>query len=67
MGPKTETYTFSQIKELLQMHEKTLLIALFDVLNEENSKIKKEFTDLRESVQYHSDNVDEVNKKAKEH
>ena len=43
------------------------LIALFDVLNEENSKIKKEFTDLRESVQYHSDNVDEVNKKGKEH
>ena len=34
-----------------------------DILKEENSKIKKELTDLRESVQYHSDNVDEVNKK----
>ena len=28
-----------------------------------NSKIKKELTDLRESVQYHSDNIDEVNKR----
>ena len=27
MGPKAETYTFSQIKELLQMHENTLLNA----------------------------------------
>ena len=34
-----------------------------DILKEENSKIKKELTDLIESVQYHSDNVDEVNKK----
>lgn len=28
-----------------------------------NFKIKKELTDLRESVQYHTDNIDEVNKK----
>ena len=34
-----------------------------DILNEENSKIKKELVDLRESVQYHSGNGDEVNKK----
>ena len=34
-----------------------------DILKEQNPKIKKELTDLRESVQYHSDNVDEVNKK----
>ena len=34
-----------------------------DILNEENSKIKKEMVDLRESVQYHSGNGDEVNKK----
>ena len=34
-----------------------------DILREKNSKIKKELTDLRESVQYHSDSVDEVNKK----
>ena len=33
------------------------------ILKEENSEIKKELIDLRESVQYHSDNVDEVNKK----
>ena len=25
MGPKAETYTFNQVKQLLQMHENTLL------------------------------------------
>ena len=55
------------------MHENTLLNVFnntidrldkkIDILKEENSKIKKELTDLRESVQCHSDNVDEVNKK----
>ena len=55
------------------MHENTLLNVFnnaidrldkkIDILKEENSKIKKELTDLRESVQYHSDNGDEVNKK----
>ena len=29
----------------------------------ENSKIKKDLTYVKESVQYHRDNVDEVNKK----
>ena len=33
------------------------------MLKGENSKIKKELTDLKESIAYHSDNVDEVNKK----
>ena len=56
--PKAETYTFNQVKELLQMHENTLLNVFnstidrldkkIDILKEENSKIKK---DLRESVQ----------------
>ena len=55
------------------MHENTLLNVFnstidrldkkIDISKEENSKIKKELTDLRESVQYHSDNVDEDNKK----
>ena len=55
------------------MHETTLLNMFnstidrldkkIDILNEENSKIKKELVDLRESVQYHSGNGDEVNKK----
>ena len=73
MGPNAETYTFNQVKELLQIHENTLLNVLNStidkldkknfVLKEENSKIQKEFTYLRESVQYHSDNVDKVNKK----
>ena len=74
MDPKAETSTFNQVKELLQMHENTLL-NVFKVTTlligwtrklrkiEENSKIKKELIDLRESVQYHIDNVDEVNKK----
>ena len=69
IGPKAETYTFNQVKELLQMHENTLLNVFnstidrldkkIDILKEENSKIKKELIDLRESVQHHSDNVDE--------
>ena len=73
MGPKAETYVFSQVKELLQMHENTLLNVFsstidrldkkIHILKEENSKINKELTDLRKSVQYHSDNVDEVKKK----
>ena len=46
MDLKAETYTFNQVKELLQMHENTLLNVLnrtihrldkkFDILNEEN-------------------------------
>ena len=73
MGPKAETYTFNQVKELLWMHENTLLNVFnstidrldmnIDILKEGKSKIKKELADLRECVQYHSDNVDEVNKK----
>ena len=76
MGPKAETYTFNHVKQLLQMHENTLLNVFnsaidrldkkIDILKEENSKIKKELTDLTESVQYHSDNVDEVTKKLKD-
>ena len=73
MGPKAETYAFNQVKELLRMHENTLLNVFnstidrldmnIDILKEGKSKIKKELADLRESAQYHSDNVDEVNKK----
>ena len=39
------------------------LVKKIDILKEENSKIKNELTDFRKSVQYHSDSVDEVNKK----
>ena len=34
-----------------------------DILKEQNPKIKKELTDLKESVQYQSDSVDKVNNK----
>ena len=34
-----------------------------DIVKEENSKIKKELTGLKKSIQYHSGTVDEVNKK----
>ena len=34
-----------------------------DILKEQNPKNKKELTDLMESVQYQSDNVDKVNNK----
>ena len=51
MCPEAETYTFIQVKELLQMHENTLLNVFngtidklhkkIDILKEENSEIKK--------------------------
>ena len=73
MGPNVKIYTFNQVKELPQMRENTLLnmfnstIDKLDkqihILKEENLKIKEELTDLRESVQYDSASVDEVNKK----
>ena len=69
MGVKAETYTFSQVKELLQIHENMLLNVFnnttdkmnkkIDILKKKDSKIMKELTDLRESVQYYSDNVEE--------
>ena len=34
-----------------------------DILKEQNPKIKKELTDLKESVQYQSDSVDKINNK----
>ena len=59
MGPKAETYTFNQVKELLQMHENMLLNVFnstidrldkkIDILNEENSKIKKKLMKLIKS------------------
>ena len=73
MGLKAENYSFNQVKVLLQRHENRLLNVLNstidrldkknDILKEGKSKIKKELTDLEESVQYHIDNVNEVNKK----
>ena len=55
VGPKAETYTFNQVKELLQMHENTALNVFNspidrldkknDILNEGNSKINKEVTE----------------------
>ena len=70
MGPKA---AFSQVKELLQMHENTLLNMFnssidrldkkINILKEDNSTIKQKLADFRESVQYHSYNVDEINKK----
>ena len=55
------------------MHENTLLNMFnstidkldknIDILKEQNPKNKKELTDLMESVQYQSDNVDKVNNK----
>ena len=69
IGPKA---AFRQVTELLQMHENKLLNVFnstidrldkeIDILKEGKSKIKKNMVDFRESVQYHSYNVDEVNK-----
>ena len=73
MAQKAEIYTFNQVKQLVHMHENMLLNVFnstidssdkkIDMLKEENSKIKKELIDLRESVLYHDDNIHEFNKK----
>ena len=73
MAQKAEIYTFNQVKQLVHMYEYMLLNVFnstidssdkkIDMLKEENSKIKKELIDLRESVLYHDDNIHEFNKK----
>ena len=73
MGLKAESYSFNQVKVLLQIYENRLLNVLNstidrldkknDILKEGKSKIEKELKDLEDSVQYHIDNVNEVNKK----
>ena len=44
MGPKAETYTFSQGKELLQMHENMLL----NVFNNTIDRLDKKINILKE-------------------
>ena len=73
MVPKSETYVFSQVNELRQIHENILLnvfnsiidrlVKKSDIIKKEISKIKKELKDLKGSFQYHSDNIDLVNEK----
>ena len=38
MGPKAETYTFNQVKELLQMHENMQLNVFDSPINRLNKK-----------------------------
>ena len=38
------------------------LVKKIDILKEENWKIKRELTDLKENVQYNSDNIYEIKK-----
>ena len=44
MGPKAETYTFIQVKELLQMHENALL----NVFNSTIDRLDKKIDILKE-------------------
>ena len=49
MGPKAETYTFIQVKELLQIHENTLLNVLnstIDRLDKKNFVLKEEISKI---------------------
>ena len=80
MGPKSESFTIDQVKDILSMHEKTL-IAFFngtverlenkiDKVVKENIELKNEVNDLKTSIQFHSDLVEdkvkEVNAKLAE-
>ena len=54
MGPKAETYTFNQGKELLQMHENTLLNifnSTIDGLDKKIDILKKEPQKSRKNCQ----------------
>ena len=79
MGSKTN-FTPAQVKEILDAHENTLmkffnaavekLERKIDTLSCENAVLKKEMVDLKTSMQFHSDRIDEklaeVDNKVKE-
>ena len=68
MGSKSN-FSAAQIKEILDAHENTLmkffntaierLERKVDNLTTENTVLKKEMADLKSSVQFHSDAIDE--------
>ena len=76
MGPKPEVFTFVQVRELVKMHEETLMNffngaidrmdAKVSKLIEENTILKKEMSDLKVSMQFHSDLVEEKTKQVEE-
>ena len=76
MGPKVESFTFAQVRELMKSHEETI-IKFFNgaiermekkifTLVEENVLVKKELEDMKISMQYHSDMVEAKTKKVEE-
>ena len=72
MPPKVETFSFTQVRELMKLHEETIMNFFngaiermekkITTLVEENVLVKKELADLKESVQFHSDMVEEKTK-----
>lgn len=65
MPPKSDTFTFNQVKEVMEKHEETIL-KFFNAtvdrlekkisnLTEENILIKKEMKDLKESLEFQGD------------
>ena len=61
MSLKAETHTFNQVKELLQIHENTLLNFFKSTV--ENWYAKGRIGRFKKSVQYDSENVDKASKK----
>ena len=69
MPPKGETFTFNQMKEIIQQHEESMLKFFnttvdrlekkVSTLTEENYNIKKELESIKESLHFHSEIVDE--------
>ena len=68
MPPKQETYSFNQIKEILEMHQETMmkffnttvdrLEIKIKYLTEDNIVLKRELNDVKESIQFHSETVE---------
>ena len=69
MPPKSEVYTFAQVKEIIKSSEDTMM-KFFNstvdrlegkilTLTEENLTIKRELSEVKESLQFHSDMVEQ--------
>ena len=73
MPPKVETYTFNQLKEIIEKNEDTMmkffnvtvekLEKKIDKLQEENILLKKEMGELKSSMEFQSEQFEE-NKKS---
>ena len=69
MPPKTDVFTFQQVQEVMKIQEETILRFFnsamdrmekkIEKLSEENVLLKKDMTNLKSSMNFHSEIVDD--------